>query len=136
MFFKRAKPKVYTFSDRLSIASQAGFQTKSIAGKTLATRDGCGAEIIDASDHVTLGRAGIMIGEELGLLTDIGFQKVFQTPTGKRAPALSEQLKALHAFTEDLRQTLDITSLYNQGLGTTNELHVYDRVEGRDAGHS
>lgn len=132
MFFKREKPKVYTFSDRVSMAGQAGFQSKQTGGKTVVSRNGCGAELSDGGDAVHAGRVGIMIGEEIGLLTDIGFQKIFQTPSGKRIPALAEHLKALHNFTEDLREVLGLTSFYNQGLGTTNELHVYDRVEGRD----
>ena len=132
MFFKRQKPKVHTFSDRLSAVQQAGFQVKSIGGKSIATRDGCGAELSDAGDHLGIGRRGLMIGDEIAQLTDIGFQKIFQTVGGKRAPALADHLKALHGFSEDLGAALGITSLYNHGLGTTNELHVYDRVTGRD----
>ena len=30
--------------------------------------------------------------------------------------------------------SLGLTSFYNQGLGTTNDQHLYDRVESRDAG--
>ncbi len=135
MFFKREKPKVYTFSGRVSMAEQAGFQSKTIGGKTVVTRNGCAAELSEAGDGASTGRLGLMIGEEIGQLTDLGFQKIFQTPSGKRIPAQAEHLKALHNFNEDLREVLGQTSLYNEGLGTTNELHVYDRVEGRDAGH-
>jgi len=27
-----------------------------------------------------------------------------------------------------------LTSLYNEGLGTTNEKHLYDRITARDSG--
>ncbi len=47
---------------------------------------------------------------------------------------MADHLKALHAFSEDLREALGLTSLYNQGLGTTNEKHLYDRVQNRDTG--
>lgn len=54
------------------------------------------------------------------------------TPTGKELPALAPQLQALHAFDEDLREALGLTSLYNVSLGTTTDEHLYDRVEDRD----
>jgi leucyl-tRNA synthetase len=42
------------------------------------------------------------------------------------------QLKALHAFEEDLTEALGLESLYNTSLGTTNDFHVYDRLAGRE----
>jgi hypothetical protein len=56
----------------------------------------------------------------------------WRTPTGRTAPALATHLKALHAFEEDLKEGLGLTSLYNEGLGTTSDLHLYDRVQHRD----
>ena len=47
-------------------------------------------------------------------------------------PALASQLQALHAFDEDLREALGLTSLYNVSLGTTADEHLYDRLEDRD----
>jgi hypothetical protein len=58
----------------------------------------------------------------------------WKAPSGRRVPALASQLKSLHAFEEDLKEALGLTSLYNQGLGTTSDLHLYDRVEHRDQG--
>jgi len=46
-------------------------------------------------------------------------------------PALASQLHALHGFEEDLRAALGVDSLYNTSLGTINDVHNYDRVEGR-----
>jgi hypothetical protein len=65
-------------------------------------------------------------------LVDAGYQKFFETPSQKRLPAQASHLKAIHAFDEDLREALGIKSLYNESLGTRNDLHMYDRVEGRD----
>ena len=137
MFFRREKPIVHTFSDRLADLSSAGFQTQPLPnGRTLVTRKGVGAEITDSADvdKVNVGRAGVLVGAELGQLTDVGYQKVFLTPSGKKVAARAEYLRALHDFTEDLREALGQVSFYNQGLGTTNELHLYDRVEDRDGG--
>ena len=41
-----------------------------------------------------------------------------------------------HAFVESIQLALGQTRFYNDGLGTTNEKHIYDRVEGRDHGPS
>ena len=49
-------------------------------------------------------------------------------------PALAEELKEIQKFQEDLREALNLTSLYNESLGTVSNLYIYDRVEGRDSG--
>ena len=64
-----------------------------------------------------------------------GYQMFLRTPSGKEIPALADQLKKLHAFDEDLREGLGLTSLYNLSLGTTSDDHLYDRVEDRDQPH-
>ena len=57
----------------------------------------------------------------------------YPVDAGREIPAQAAQLKALHAFDEDLREGLGVTSLYNLSLGTTCDDHLYDRVEDRDA---
>ena len=134
MFFRREKPKVYTFSERMSELRQAGFDVQD-GPKTRVSRKGCAADLSDAGDGlVRVEQSGVLVGSEIGQLVDVGYQKTWQTPSGKRVAARAEHLKALHAFTEDLRETLGLTSFYNESLGTTNDLHLYDRVEDRDAG--
>ena len=82
---------------------------------------------------VRIGKAGILIGKEIGILLNGGYQMFFRTPSGTEIPAMASQLKTLHAFDEDLREGLGLISLYNLSLGTTSEAHMYDRVEDRDA---
>ena len=137
MFFRRQKQIVHSFTDRLSDLASAGFQSQVLPnGRTLVTRNGVGTEISESgeTDKVNVLRSGVMVGSELGQLTDVGYQKIFLTPSGKKVAARAEHLRGLHNFTEDLRAALGQVSFYNQGLGTTNELHLYDRVEHRDAG--
>jgi hypothetical protein len=69
------------------------------------------------------------------VLVDGGFQKFFQTPKGVRHPALAPELKAVHAFEEDLRQALGLVSLYNESLGSVSNVYLYDRVKDRDTDH-
>ena len=137
MFFRREKPKVYTFQERIAILEKSGFKAEpEPGGGTRVSRQGCAAVLKDCAEgKPEIVHAGVLIGKEIGLLVDVGYQKIWQTPSGKREAAQAAHLKALHAFTEDLRESLDLTSLYNEGLGTTNDLHLYDRVEDRDFTH-
>jgi hypothetical protein len=137
MFFRRATPKHLTFEDHMSAARAAGFRTESAgSGKTRIDRNGIAVVMQPGPDGVpqVTERAGVVMGKEIGTLTDEGFQKFFTTPSGKRKPALAEELKEIHNFQEDLREALGLTTLYNESLGTVSNLYVYDRVEGRDSG--
>jgi hypothetical protein len=137
MFFRRERPKTLTFDDHIANARAAGFKTESAGGgKTRIERDGvaCVVEAGNGDVPRVVSRPGIVMGKEIGTLTDGGFQKFFTTPSGKRKPALAEELKAVQSFQEDLREALHLVSLYNESLGTVSNLYIYDRVEGRDAG--
>jgi hypothetical protein len=137
MFFRRERPKKLTFEDHLSAARAAGFKTEPApGGKTRIERNGVAAIAEPGLEDVPrfIVRAGIVMGNEIGTLTDGGFQKFFTTPGGKRKPALAEELRAIQNFQEDLREALGLTSLYNESMGTVSNLYLYDRVEGRDKG--
>ncbi len=115
---------------------QAGFTVASLGGGVVrVSRGDCAADLKESSGSVEgVGRAGIQMGGEIGALVDGGFQKFFQTPAGKRRPALAEQLKALHEFEEDLKEALGQESYYNESLGTVSTFYLYDRVQDRDHG--
>lgn len=138
MFFRNAKPKVESFEERIAGLKELGFAAKmQSAGRCLVTRAGCGAVIEDLGDGkmgIAIGKAGVLVGGEIALLIHGGYQMFLRTPSGKEVPALATHLKTLHAFEEDLRECLGMTTLYNQSLGTVCDDHLYDRVEDRDAG--
>jgi len=141
MFFRREPVKNLTFDDYMKAARAAGFRVESAGGKTRIERKGVACFAEDGGkdlDGRTVPRftvrAGLVIGTEIGTLTDGGYQKFFVTPSGKKAPALAENLMAIHNFQEDLREALGMTSLYNEALGTVSNKYLYDRVEGRDKG--
>jgi hypothetical protein len=137
MFFRREKPRRLTFDDYLSQLREFGFAvTAEGPGKARVSRHGCTAiiEEISGSERPKVHRAGVVVGDEIALLVDAGFQKFFVTPSGKKLPALAAHLRALHDCQEDLKEALGATSLYNEGLGTVSNAHVYDRVEDRDHG--
>jgi len=134
MFFRREKPHEPSFDERLANVKKLGFEVRPKgSGKVLATRHGIAAVIVDPpGQRPHVEHIGLLIGDEIGALTHGGYQMFFVTPGKKRRPALADQLKALHAFEEDLKEGLGIVSLYNEGLGTTCERHMYDRLEYRD----
>src|SRR3954447_5433716 len=118
MFFRREKPRQYTFEERLQMLRDGGFTVQSESGGgARVSKSGCAAVLKDAGlDHPEIGKAGIVVGNEIGHMVNGGYQMFFRTPSGKTVPALSTYLKALHNFEEDLKETLGLTSLYNQSL--------------------
>ena len=129
MFFRRHQPKETTFEDLLAAVRAAGFETRlQPDGRITVSRGGCAA-VIDDGPRVE--RAGWVVGGEIAALIDGGYQK-FWRAGDRRIPALAGQLTALHEFEEDLREALGLESLYNTSLGTINDLHVYDRLAGRE----
>jgi hypothetical protein len=135
MFFRTEKTRVLSFNEYLDLLKQAGFTVRPTSGGAMVSKGHVGAILTDAGGpHPRIGQAGIVIGNEIGLLVDGGYQKFFLTPSGRKEPAQASHLKALHEFEEDLKEALGLTSLYNQALGTTSDLHLYDRVANRDRG--
>jgi len=50
-------------------------------------------------------------------------------------PATAEALRAIHDFSQELDQITGEMELYNEALGSTSDVYLYDRVAGRpDAG--
>ena len=137
MFFRRPRVKQPTYEDRLEQIRRAGLSVEVLSGsrRVRVSRDGCAAilELPDGAVRV-IDPAGIIMSGEIGALVDGGFQKFFETPGGKRKPALASDLRALHNFQEDLKQALGLESLYNESLGTVSTFYQYDRVKDRDQG--
>ena len=140
MFFRRVKPTVHTFDSHLGDLRAKGFSVAAKGpGIAVALRHGCAAVLKEgglkeAGAQITIEKTGVLVGQEIGVLTHGGYQVYFETSHGERRAGTAEQLNALHSFDADLRETLGLTSLYNEGLGTTNGRHLYDRVRNRDNG--
>jgi hypothetical protein len=134
MFFRHEAPHLLTFEDHLAKLKQAGFEVRPESTRLAKViRGGYGAVVEDTGEgKVKLGKAGVLVDDEIALLVSRGYQMFLHAPSGRELPALAPQLQALHAFDEDLREALGLTSLYNLSLGTTSDEHLYDRVEDRD----
>jgi hypothetical protein len=135
MFFRRERPKNPTFAERIENLRKAGLTVTSLAGGTVrVSRENCAVDLKEENGTVFVGRAGILMGDEIGVLIDGGYQKFFRTPSGKNKPALADELYALHEFEEDVKEKLGQENLYNEALGTVSTFYLYDRVKDRDAG--
>src|SRR5271169_1016980 len=134
MFFRREKVHQFTFEERLANLKPLGFDVRrESTDRARVIRDGCGAVLENlGGGNVKIGKAGVLIADEIGTLINGGYQMFLRTPSGREQPALASHLRTLHAFDEDLREGLGLTSLYNLSLGTTSDEHLYDRVEDRD----
>src|SRR4029077_5510660 len=106
MFFRRVKPHEPSFKERIESLKQFGFTVNFVNPRqAIVSRDGIGATIDDrAGQHPHVSKAGLMVGSEIGLLVNAGYQMFWKTPTSHRVPAQATQLKALHNFQEDLRE--------------------------------
>ncbi len=139
MFFRRVKAKVLNFEDHLEKLEKAGFRVQKLSDGVRAERGYCAAEVRPGTAEEPaprIGDTGVLLGDEIAVLVSRGFQMTLETSSGKKVAAQAPQLKALHAFQEDLRETLGLTSLYNLSLGTVSARHNYDRVEERDTAHA
>jgi hypothetical protein len=125
-----------TFQDVLTTLGTGHFdvaKAKSASGGFQVRKYGCAAEIADAPDGYVeyLARPGVLLNGEISRLVDRGYQKFFKTPH-LDIPATADHLRALHTFTEELKEATGALTLYNESLGTTSDRYQYDRVLGRE----
>ena len=86
----------------------------------------------DGDDGVKIfAYPGYLIGSEISKLVNRGYQQFLKTAKTE-VPATSDHLQAIHQFSEELREAIGATSLYNESLGTVSDRYTYDRVENRD----
>jgi hypothetical protein len=132
-----AKIKERTYDDTLSYLREHGFdilEAPATANRVFIKKHGCSAAIEKnaESDGVKLfAKPGYLISGEIARLVDKGYQKVLKTSKTEVA-ATADHLKAIHTFSEELREAMGATSLYNEALGTVSDRYVYDRVTDRD----
>src|SRR5262249_38752318 len=74
---------------------------------------------------------GYLVAGEISKLVNKGYQQFLKT-SKTEVPATADHLKALHAFSEELKEALGLPSLYNEALGTVSEAYQYDRIVDRD----
>ncbi len=136
------KTKNRNFEEMLDALRAQGFDVTPYAGVPngmQVTKNGVAAVIVPGETNAKWESGGerlavtpgLLVRGEIARLLDRGYQKFLKT-TKFELPATAPQLQAIHAFTEALNLVTGALGLYNESLGTTSDVYLYDRVRGRE----
>jgi hypothetical protein len=120
-------------SGKIEVLSSEGFTVRSTGGVVRLEKFGCGAELRKMPDgryQMTELPAVMKLGQ-FTRLWDAGYQKFLLSSEGRKFPAAVQDLSNLRRFNEELRSALGVPTYYNEALGSTCHVSVYDRVKGR-----
>jgi len=125
-----------TYEDALTWLKDHGFdliEAPGMQGRVFLKKYSVSAAIQKDGDEGTkiFAYPGYLIGGEISKLINRGYQQFLKTSKTEVA-ATADHLKALQQFTEELKEGLQLPTLYNESLGTVSESYHYDRVEDRD----
>jgi hypothetical protein len=125
-----------SYEDVLSFLREHQFdvlEAPGVSNRVFLKKYSCSAAIEKTDDDGVrvFAKPGYLIGSEIARLVDKGYQKFLKT-TKTEIPATADHLKAIHTFTEELKEAIGSISLYNEALGTVSDRYVYDRVADRD----
>src|SRR6266496_3008865 len=131
-----AKVEERTYEDALNWLRDHGFDLIEAPGtqnRVFLKKYNCSAAIQkNGDDGVKIfAYPGYLIGSEISKLVNKGYQQFLKTAKTE-VPATADHLKALHQFTEEMKEALGLPSLYNESLGTVSESYQYDRIVDRD----
>lgn len=113
--------------------SPKGFLVRSSGGVVRIEKYNCGAELRKTPEgafQMTVLPA-IMHDGQFTRLWDAGYQKFLLTHDNRKIPIRVNQLAELRRFNEELRTALGVSTYYNEALGSTCLVTVYDRLKGR-----
>lgn len=132
---KSSKPSLNQMLDSLRARSFDVASYPGVPGGQLVSKNGAGAVLVPGPEPdrpvAYAVHPGLLVQGEVARLLDRGYQK-FLKSSRFELPATAAQLRAIHAFSEELKLVIGDDSLYNQSLGTTSDLYSYDRLEGRE----
>jgi hypothetical protein len=125
-----------TYEDAVSWLRDHGFDLIEAPGtqsRVFLKKYNCSAAIQKTDDGGVkiFAYPGYLIGSEISKLVNKGYQQFLKT-TKTELPATADHLKALHQFSEEMKEALALPSLYNESLGTVSESYHYDRIKDRD----
>jgi hypothetical protein len=111
----------------------AGFVVNSTGGVMRVEKYGCGAEFRRTQDerYQMTVLPTILLDGQFTRLWDAGYQKFLLTDDGRKVPANADHLLRLRQFNEELKTALGVPTYYNEALGSTSSVTVYDRLAGR-----
>lgn len=135
----RKKAELRSFNDVLTLLGTEKFDVSAAsegakkADSYRVSKYGCAAEITKAADGRTeiTARPGYLLNGQIARILDRGYQKFLKTPKLEIA-ATADHLRAIHQFSEELKECTQGIEMYNEALGTTSDRYMYDRVQGRE----
>ncbi len=125
-----------TYEDAVNWLRDHGFDLIEAPGtqaRVFLKKYNCSAAIQKTKDGTVkiFAYPGYLIGSEISKLVNRGYQQFLKTAKNE-VPATADHLKALHQFSEEMKEALALPSLYNESLGTVSESYHYDRIKDRD----
>src|SRR5262245_3018784 len=125
-----------TYDEALAWFREHGFdvlEAPGTTGRVFLKKHGVSAAIQkDGESGIKIfAYPGYLVGSEISKLVNKGYQQFLKTSKNE-VPATADHLKALHQFSEELKEALNLPSLYNESLGTVSEAYQYDRIKDRD----
>lgn len=131
-----SKPEPRDYDQVVAYLKEQGFdllEAPATAHRIFLKKHNCSAAI-EKDEHGgarLFAKPGYLLSGEISKLIDRGYQKFLMTSKAE-VPASADHLRALHQFSQELKEALGATSLYNESLGTVSDRYQYDRVEHRD----
>jgi hypothetical protein len=134
---KKTDSNLRTFDDSITWLRGHGFdilEAPGTNGRIFLKKNSVSAAVErdPAGNTKIFAYPGYLVGGEISKLINKGYQQVLKT-TKTEIAATADHLKALHDFSEELKEATGLPSLYNESLGTVSESYHYDRVNGREA---
>ena len=131
-----SKVEQKTFDEAVAWLKEHGFdvlEAPGTAGRVFLRKYNVSAAIQKDGDSgiKIFAYPGYLVGSEISKLVNKGYQQFLKT-SKTEVPATADHLKALHSFSEELKEALGLPSLYNESLGTVSEAYQYDRIVDRD----
>ena len=131
-----SKVEQKTFEDAVNYLRENGFdvlEAPGTNGRVFVKKYNVSAAIQKTEDGGVkiFAYPGYLVGTEISKLVNKGYQQFLKT-SKTEIPATADHLKALHAFSEELKEALGLPNLYNESLGTVSEAYQYDRIVDRD----
>jgi len=131
-----SKVEQKTFEDAVNYLREHGFdviEAPGTSGRVFVKKYNVSAAIqkSENGEIKIFAYPGYLVGTEISKLVNKGYQQFLKT-SKTEVPASADHLKALHAFSEELKEALGLPSLYNESLGTVSEAYQYDRIVDRD----
>jgi len=130
------KTETRSYDDAVGWLRDQGFdilEAPGTANRIFLKKYNCSAAIQKTEEDgvKVFAHPGYLVQGEISKIVNRGYQQFLKT-SKTELPATADHLRALHDFSEELKEAIGASSLYNESLGTVSDVYQYDRIEDRD----